>query len=186
VTGYFGLISSLAYATFNWGPSMLEARGLDAAAAGIVMSVCYLAQTVFGLLAPIVAGRQRDQRLILAVMIVLTAIGLVGLVFAPVWSLTGFSIVLGLGQGGAFGVALLLFALRTKDQHSAAQLSALAQTVGYVAGGLIGPFAVGVIYAWAGSWEVVEIFYGAVGLASLACAWGAGRDHTVTVERVHA
>jgi MFS transporter, CP family, cyanate transporter len=30
VTAYFGLISALAYAVFNWAPSMLQARGLDA------------------------------------------------------------------------------------------------------------------------------------------------------------
>ena len=81
-------------------------------------------------------------------------------------------IVLGIGQGGAFGVALLLLALRTEDPHPGAQLSALAQTVGYVAGGLIGPFAVGVIYDWSASWAVVEVFYVAVGAASLACGLG--------------
>lgn len=186
VTGFFALISSLAYVVFNWGPTMLEARGLDATTSGVVVSIAYVAQMVTGLLAPIIAGRQRDQRPIITVMVLLTAAGLLGFVFAPVWSLTAFSIVLGLGQGGAFGVALLLFVLRTSDQHTAAQLSALAQTVGYVIGGLIGPFAVGVIYDWAGSWQVVAIFYSAVGLASLIVGLGAGRARTVRVERVHA
>ncbi len=186
VTGFFGLITSLAYAVFNWGPSMLQARGLDAATSGLVVSICYVAQMVTGLLAPIFAGRQRDQRLIIAVMVVLTAAGLFGFVFAPVWSLTAFSIMLGLGQGGAFGVALLLFVLRAGDQHAAAQLSALAQTVGYVVGGLIGPFAVGVIYEWGGSWSVVSIFYFAVGLASLVLGLGAGRARTVGVEHARA
>ena len=119
-------------------------------------------------------------------MVVLTAAGLFGFVFAPVWSLTAFSIMLGLGQGGAFGVALLLFVLRAGDQHAAAQLSALAQTVGYVVGGLIGPFAVGVIYEWGGSWSVVSIFYFAVGLASLVLGLGAGRARTVGVEHARA
>ncbi len=186
VTGFFGLITSLAYAVFNWGPSMLQARGLDAATSGLVVSLCYVAQMVTGLLAPIFAGRQRDQRIIIAIMVVLTAAGLLGFVFAPVWSLTGFSVVLGLGQGGAFGVALLLFVLRAADQHAAAQLSALAQTVGYVIGGVIGPFAVGVIYAWGGSWGVVSIFYVAVGLASLVLGLGAGRARTVKVGRAAA
>lgn len=183
VTAFFALISALAYAVFNWGPSMLEARGLDATTSGVVISLSYVAQTVSGLSAPILAGRQRDQRLIIAAMVLLTAAGLLGLVFAPVWSLTTFSIVLGLGQGGAFGVALLLFALRAGDPHIAAQLSALAQSVGYVAGGLAGPFAVGVIYHWAASWQVVAIFYVAVGLASLVCGLGAGRARTVKVEQ---
>src|SRR3984885_3985769 len=87
VTGYFGLISALAYAVFNWGPSMLQARGLDAAQSGLILSICYISQTVSGLLAPIVAGRWRDQRLAVVAMVLLTAVGLLGFVYAPVGSL---------------------------------------------------------------------------------------------------
>ena len=113
VTAYFGLISALAYAVFNWGPSMLQARGLDAATSGLILSVCYISQTIAGLLAPIVAGRWRDQRLIIIAMVLLTALGLLGFVYAPVWSLKVVAFMLGIGQGGAFGLALLLFALRS-------------------------------------------------------------------------
>jgi MFS transporter, CP family, cyanate transporter len=175
VTAYFGLISALAYPVFNWGPSLPQARGLDATQSGFVLSVCYISQTIAGLLAPIVAGKWRDQRLIVAAMVVLTALGLLGFVCAPVGSLKLVAFVLGIGQGGAFGVALLLFALRTRDPHSASQLSALAQTVGYVFGGLAGPFAVGVIYDWTGSWTVVSLFFVAVSVASLLSGIGAGR-----------
>jgi len=186
VTFYFALVSSLAYAVFNWGPSMLQARGLDATSAGLVISICFVAQMVTGLLAPIVAGRQRDQRLITAVMALMTLAGLLGFVFAPRWSLTGFSIILGLGQGGAFGIALLLFVVRAGDQHTAAKLSALAQTVGYVIGALVGPFAVGVIYAWTGSWPIVAVFYTVISLACLAVGLGASRARTVKVEYARA
>ena len=179
VTGFFALISSLAYAVFNWGPTMLQARGLDVATSGVVVSVTYLAQMVTGLLAPIIAGRQHDQRLAIGAVVLMTAVGLLGYVFAPVWSLTGFSVILGLGQGGAFGIALLLFVLRAGDPYTAAQLSALAQTVGYVVSALVGPFAVGMIHDWSGSWAVVAIFYSAVGLASLVAGLGAGRARTV-------
>jgi MFS transporter, CP family, cyanate transporter len=179
VIGYFGLISALAYAVFNWGPSMLQARGLDAAQSGLILSICYISQTVSGLLAPIVAGKWRDQRLAVVVMVVLTAIGLLGFVYAPAWSLKPVAFVLGLGQGGAFGLALLLFALRAPDPQTAAQLSALAQTVGYVFSGLAGPFAVGLIYNWSGSWGVVSLFFLAAGFASLLCGIGAGRARTV-------
>jgi CP family cyanate transporter-like MFS transporter len=181
VTGYFGFISSLGYDVFNWAPSMLQARGLDPTASGVVVSITYIAQMVTGLLAPVVAGRQRDQRLIIAIAVVLTAGGLLGFVFAPVWSLSLFSVVLGFGQGAAFGVGLLLFVLRAGDPHAAAKLSALAQTIGYLLAGLIGPFAVGVIYDWASSWPVVAVFYTAVGLASLIFGLGAGRARTLKV-----
>jgi MFS transporter, CP family, cyanate transporter len=179
VTGYFGLISALAYAVFNWGPSMLQARGLDAAQSGLILSICYISQTISGLLGPIVAGKWRDQRLVVVAMVVLTGIGLLGFVYAPVGSLKLVAFALGLGQGGAFGVALLLFALRAPDPLAAAQLSAMAQTVGYVFSGLAGPFAVGIIYAWTGSWAVVSMFFLAVGFASLLCGIGAGRPRTV-------
>jgi CP family cyanate transporter-like MFS transporter len=179
VTAYFGLISALAYAVFNWAPSMLQARGLDAAQSGLVLSVCYISQTFAGLLAPIAAGKGRDQRLIIAAMVLLTAFGLLGFVYAPVASLEVVAFLLGIGQGGAFGVALLLFALRSRDPQSASQLSAMAQTVGYIFGGIAGPFAVGVIYGRTGSWAVVSLFYVAVGLASLVCGIGAGRARTV-------
>ncbi len=182
VTAYFGLISSLAYAVFNWGPTMLQARGLDPATSGLVVSISYVGQMVTGLLAPVVAGRQRDQRLIIVVCVILTAIGLLGFIFAPAWSLNLFSAVLGLGQGGAFGTGLLLFVLRAGDPHAAAKLSALAQSVGYVLGGLVGPFAVGIIYGWAGSWSAVAVFYTAVGLASLIFGLGAGHGRSKSTD----
>lgn len=185
VTGFFALISALAYAVFSWAPTMVVARGLDPSTAGVIVSIGYLSQMVAGLGAPILAGRQRDQRLILAAVTVMTAIGLIGYTFAPIWSLPLCSVVLGLGQGGAFGVALLLFVLRTGDSHSATKLSALAQTIGYVVSGFAGPFAVGLIYDWTGSWGAVEIFYGVIGLGSLLCGLGAGRDLTVSVEHRH-
>ncbi len=183
VTAYFGLISALAYAVFNWGPSMLQARGLDAAQSGLILSVCYISQTFAGLLAPIVAGKGRDQRLIIAAMVLLTAFGLLGFIYAPLSSLEIVAFVLGIGQGGAFGVALLLFALRSRDPQSASELSAMAQTVGYVFGGVAGPFAVGVIYDRTGSWAAVSLFYVVVGLASLVCGIGAGRARMVQSAR---
>ena len=71
--------------------------------------------------------------------------------------------------------------MRAGDPHAAAKLSALAQTIGYLLAGLIGPFAVGVIYDWAGSWPVVAVFYTAVGFGSLIFGLGAGRARTLRV-----
>jgi CP family cyanate transporter-like MFS transporter len=179
VAGFFALVAALAYAVFSWGPTMLVARGLDPAAAGFTMSISYIAQMVTGFSAPIIAGRQRDQRLIAVVLVLLTFAGLMGFVFAPAWSLMGFSIVLGLGQGGAFGLALSLIVLRAGSPHVAAQLSGFVQSIGYVVGGLLGPLAVGLIHDWSGSWSVVAVFYAVVGFATLLLALGAGRARTV-------
>jgi CP family cyanate transporter-like MFS transporter len=182
VTGFLALVAALAYAVFNWGPAMLQARGLDAATSSFIVSMSYIAQMITGLSAPIIAGRMRDQRLAAVVLLLLTAAGLFGFIFAPVWSLTAFSIVLGLGQGGAFGLALSLIVLRAGDQHVAVQLSSLAQSFGYVAGGVVGPFAVGVIHDWSQSWQVVAMFYAALVLLAMLFGLAAGRAQTVAVE----
>lgn len=182
VTGFFALVSSLAYAVFSWGPIMLQARGLDGTSSGLVISISYVGQMVTALAAPILAGRQRDQRLLVVAVVLLTATGLLGFVFAPAWSLALFSVLLGFGQGGAFGLALSLIVLRAGSPHVVAQLSSFVQTIGYIGGGLIGPFAVGLIHDWSGSWPVVAIFYVTVGLGSLVVGLGAGRARTVRVE----
>jgi CP family cyanate transporter-like MFS transporter len=179
VTGFFALVAALAYAVFSWGPSMLQARGLDAAASGLIMSLSYVAQMATGLTAPMLAGKQRDQRLLAVVLVVLTGAGLFGIIFAPVWSLPGFAIVLGLGQGGAFGLALSLIVLRSANSHVAAQLSGLTQSVGYVAGGLIGPMAVGLVHDLSGGWSAVGVFYAVVCVALVLLGFGAGRARTV-------
>ena len=85
------------------GARALQACGLDAAQSGLILSLCYISQTFAGLLAPIVAGRGRDQPLIIAAMVLLTAFGLI---YAPVSSLTIIAFVLKIWQGGVFGVVL--------------------------------------------------------------------------------
>src|SRR5690606_20218697 len=147
----------------TWGPSMLQARGLSLAASGVIVSVSYIAQMATGLLVPMIASRQRDQRSMAALMVVLTLAGLLGFIFAPVWSLTLFSIIVGLGQGVAFGLALSLIVLRSGTPHVAAQLSSMSQTIGYIVGGGIGPFAVGIIHDATASWRTVAVFYVIIG-----------------------
>jgi CP family cyanate transporter-like MFS transporter len=55
----------------------------------------------------------------------------------------------------------------------------MSQTVGYVVGGLVGPFAVGMLHDWSGSWEAVAIFYVVIGLGALVLGLGAGRARSV-------
>jgi len=55
----------------------------------------------------------------------------------------------------------------------------MAQTVGYIFGGVAGPFAVGVIYDWTRSWTIVSLFFLAVSFASLLTGIGAGCARTV-------
>lgn len=179
--GFFALMASSAYAIFSWGPSMLAARGLDPKTCGFIMSAVFVAQMPSGFLVPIIAGKMRDQRLITAIIVVLMTVGLVAFLFAPVWSLSGVAAVLGIGQGGGFAMALTLIVLRAGNPQIAAKLSSVVQSVGYVVGGLAGPFAVGLIHDMTEGWSSVAVFFAAVGGISLVLGLGASRDRMITV-----
>ncbi|WP_148716255.1 CynX/NimT family MFS transporter [Chitinolyticbacter meiyuanensis] len=175
VTGYMGLQSSLAYAVFGWLPTLLIDRGLTPLQAGWMMSLSVLVQLVTALAGPWLATRGRDQRAAIAWMLVLTLAGLLGCLYAPLSQLWLWAVVLGLGQGGTFSVALTLLVLRSRDPHVAAQLSGMAQGVGYALASL-GPLLVGVLHDVARHPATLGVFFTLVVLAALACGRAAGRE----------
>ncbi|MBO2890923.1 CynX/NimT family MFS transporter, partial [Pseudomonas asiatica] len=145
VTLYMGLQSSLAYIVFGWLPSILIGRGLSPTEAGLVLSGSVIVQLVSSLSAPWLATRGKDQRLAIVLVMLITLAGLFGCLYAPLSGLWGWAVVLGLGQGGTFALALTLIVLRSKDAHVAANLSSMAQGVGYTLASM-GPFAVGLVH----------------------------------------
>ncbi len=150
VTLYMGLQSSLAYIVFGWLPSILIGRGLSPTEAGLVLSGSVIVQLVSSLSAPWLATRGKDQRLAIVLVMLITLTGLFGCLYAPLSGLWGWAVVLGLGQGGTFALALTLIVLRSKDAHVAANLSSMAQGVGYTLASM-GPFAVGLVHDLTGA-----------------------------------
>lgn len=183
VTLFMGLQSSLAYAVFGWLAPILRDRGLDAAAAGWLVSFSVVLQLPAALAAPILAGRARDQRGAVAAAMGCTLAGLLGLLYAPVdgWLVWLWAAVLGVGQGAAFSVALTLIVLRARDGHVAAQLSGMAQSVGYTLAAFC-PMALGLLHEAAGSWAPAGPLFAAVAALALAAGLGAGRKMTLSGE----
>ncbi|PVZ11257.1 MULTISPECIES: MFS transporter [unclassified Pseudomonas] len=180
VTLYMGSQSSLAYIVFGWLPSILVARGLSPEQAGLVTSVSILVQMASSLTAPWLATRGRDQRLAVVVVMCLTLAGLFGCLYAPLGGLWGWAVLLGLGQGAMFAVALSLIVLRASDAHVASALSGMAQGVGYTLASL-GPLLVGVIHDWTGGWSAVGWLFAVIGVLAIGFGLGAGRALHVQV-----
>lgn len=180
VTLYMGLQSSLAYIVFGWLPSILIGRGLTPTQAGLVLSGSVIVQLASSLAAPWLATRGKDQRLAIVVVMSLTLGGLFGCLYAPIEGLWGWAILLGLGQGGAFSLALTLIVLRSRDSHVAANLSSMAQGFGYTLASM-GPFAVGVVHDWTGGWNAVGWIFGIIGTGAIVAGLGAGRTLYVQV-----
>ncbi|MEE1869381.1 MULTISPECIES: CynX/NimT family MFS transporter [Pseudomonas] len=185
VTLYMGLQSSLAYIVFGWLPSILIGRGLSPTEAGLVLSGSVIVQLISSLSAPWLATRGQDQRLAIVLVMLLALAGLFGCLYAPIEGLWGWAVVLGLGQGGTFALALTLIVLRSKDAHVAANLSSMAQGVGYTLASM-GPFAVGLVHDLTGGWDAVGWIFAVLGVGAIGFGLKAGRNLHVQVvsERV--
>ncbi|MGL6214624.1 MFS transporter [Billgrantia desiderata] len=139
-----GTQSSLAYIVFGWLPTLLQARGYSEAEAGWMMGASVMVQLISALGAPWLARLSRDQRPALMLVLGCIAAGLWLLLQAgESWRWPGV-VLLGLGQGGSFSLALSLIVLRTANSRLAGKLSGLAQGGGYTLAAL-GPLAVGVL-----------------------------------------
>lgn len=139
-----GTQSSLAYIVFGWLPTLLQARGYSEAEAGWLMGASVMVQLISALGAPWLARFSRDQRPALLLVLSCVGAGLWLLLQAgESWRWPGV-VLLGLGQGGSFSLALSLIVLRTANSRLAGKLSGLAQGGGYTLAAL-GPLAVGVL-----------------------------------------
>jgi CP family cyanate transporter-like MFS transporter len=179
VTIYLGLASSLAYSVFGWGAKILQDRGMDVPSSGLMLGLSILVQGAGAQVAPLMSTKRGDLRLSALLMMALGLIGLLGYLFAPMGIMWLCSVVLGIGQGGAFAIALTMIAQRGGNPETAARLSGMTQSVGYVMGALAGPFAVGLVHDAFGGWPPVAILFTVITLGAAICALGAGKVRTV-------
>ena len=167
---FLGLQSAVYFSMTAWLPSLLQAGGMDAGRAGLMLSVVGLAGIVGGLPVPILAARLPDQRMLVAFVVVTFLVGLTGLFLDPVPLVVVWTIALGLGQGAGLSLALTLFTLRSRTAEGAAQLSGMAQTGGYVIASA-GPLAIGTVHDLTGGWTVPLIVLIAALVPLAAAGW---------------
>jgi CP family cyanate transporter-like MFS transporter len=174
VTLFMGLQSALAYCVFGWLVPILRERGLDGVVAGGIVSVSVMVQAAACLIVPHIAVRGRDQRLINVTLCAFAVVALLGLLFAPLSTVWVWAVLQGIGQGGLIAAAMTAIVLRSRDPHVAAHLSGMAQCVGYLLAA-IGPFIVGLIRGWTGSFAWCAVLFVALGLGAAFNGWRAGR-----------
>ncbi len=185
VTLFMGLQSALAYCVFGWLVPILRERGLDGVTAGAIVSASVMVQAAACLVAPQIAVRGKDQRLINASLCVIAVVALLGLLFAPLSTVWLWAVLQGIGQGGLIAVAMTTIVLRSRDQHIAAHLSGMAQCVGYLLAA-VGPLIVGLLRGWTGSFAWCAVLFVALGVGAAINGWNAGRASYVgarTVEK---
>ncbi|WP_261992851.1 CynX/NimT family MFS transporter [Streptomyces sp. adm13(2018)] len=178
VTLFMGLQSLWSYVLIAWMPTIFTDHGMSRSTAGVVFAFNNLVQIAGAFVVPLLAGRMRSQRPLIALVTTLVAAGYAGLMVAPVAGAWLWAAVLGVGQGGAVGLALTLIVLRSGDAVTAARLSGMAQTVGYLLAAA-GPLAAGALHQATGSWTLPICVVLGVCAAALTVGLFAARDRTV-------
>ena len=177
-----GLQSLLYYAGVSWLPELFRDRGDSAAAAGTLLAVLGLGNLLTSLSTPVLAQRMTDQRVLVVPVVVVTAGGLAGALWAPLGSAAFWMLVLGAAQGAALGLAIFFTMARAPDPATAASLSSLAQSVGYLLAAA-GPLAVGFLRAATGGWTVPVATLLLICGVELAVGLFAGRPKVLPADR---
>ncbi|MEU6725830.1 MFS transporter [Nonomuraea wenchangensis] len=178
VTALMGLQSLTFYVVLAWLPTIFMERGVPAEQAGYLLSLTNLVQVAASLAVPVLAGRRASQVPYVVGAGVLTVLGYLGVLLAPTTLPWLWMIVLGLGQGASFALALLIIALRPADPAAVTALSAVAQSAGYVIAAL-GPLLFGYLRELSGGWSVPLTVALGVLAAQIVVGWFAGRPATL-------
>ncbi|MYW02034.1 MFS transporter [Streptomyces sp. SID3343] len=181
VTVFFAAQALLAYVVFGWLPSMCLDRGISETHSGLILSLTSLVGVAGAATLPSVYRRLPDQRVPAVAVALLSGVGLAGIVLAPApWGVWVAAVVLGLGQGAGFAVALSLIGLRTGDGPQTSALSSMAQGTGFLIA-TVGPLGAGLLHEATGGWTAPLAALLSVCVVQAAAALVAGRARLVRV-----
>jgi len=175
---FFALQSAGFYATLAWLPSIYQSHGASAAHAGLLLSLTMIVGLPMALTVPPLARRWGDQRPLVIACCALLAVGWAGVLTAPMSAPYLWVVLIGLGQSGAFPLALMLIVARAGDVAHTEALSTMTQSVGYTLAAL-GPLAVGAIHGAAGSWTPSLILLIALVAPLILLGIAAARDRVL-------
>lgn len=179
VTLFFGITSMMFYVMISWLPTILQESGMSGSAAGMMTSIFQLVGLPVSLLAPMWAGKCRDQRRILGISSVVNILGIIGFIVADDLSIRiACVILLGLSNGCNFSMALALFGFRSSNAADAARLSSFAQSLGYGIAAT-GPLVVGWLHDLIPNWRINLLYVLAFALVAMVAGLKAGENRTI-------
>ena len=146
----FGANSLVSYAFFAWLPTRLTEAGMAPATAGLMLAVFGGMGVPAALVVPQLAARTGRTAVLATQFAVCFAVGVLGILVAPLHLTLLWVVVGGWGSGG-FSLALTLIGLRSRTPAGAGRLSGFAQGFGYLMAGF-GPIVAGVLREATGGW----------------------------------
>ncbi|BBH20045.1 MFS transporter [Paenibacillus baekrokdamisoli] len=181
VTLFMGLQSMFFYVVVSWLPDILKNQGMSSDSAGWTLSLMQLALLPVTFIVPILAGRMNNQ----IPLIILTAgfffIGIAGFLSGNHSLVILWAVLIGIGAGCSFSLAMMFFGLRTTNAHDAAELSGMSQSVGYLLAA-VGPTLFGYLHDATNGWNVPLIVLLAMTILLMIFGVAAGRDRLILRE----
>ncbi|QKY70717.1 MFS transporter [Lentibacillus sp. CBA3610] len=178
VAVFLGLQALLYYVIIAWLPVILQDYGASGGTAGWMLSYAQFIGLPASLL-PVVAGKLKSQSGLTVGICLLAFAGTAGLLFGQSNFIMVTSVtLLGIAMGGLFPLSLAFLGMRTSDAQQAAELSGMAQALGYFLAAL-GPIFIGFLNDITMGWEIPLIMMLFVSLAMAIVGFGAGRNRTV-------
>lgn len=169
VAAYLTCQSWQFYSSLAWLAPTYESHGWTARDAGLLMAVFTGSQLVSGLVAPTLLDRVPDARVLLVLAGVLGGSAELGVWLAPDAAPWAWALLLGAGQGAAFGLGLVLLLRYAVTPRDSARLTAMAFLVSYTVAAF-GPAAMGIVEDAAGSFSPVWGLLALVMVPQLAAA----------------
>jgi CP family cyanate transporter-like MFS transporter len=163
VAGYLALQSWCFYSSVTWlAPTYVE-EGWSRASAGYLAAVFSAAQIVSGLVGPLISDRIHDMRRLLLPSAALGVVGCLGIFVAPLAAPWAWALVVGLGQGSAFSLALVLLVRYARTPEASGRLTGMAFLLSYSTAS-VGPLAMGLVRDVTGGLSPVWAILAAIGV----------------------
>ncbi|WP_031477239.1 CynX/NimT family MFS transporter [Streptomyces bicolor] len=179
---FFGLQATAAYITMGWMAQIFRDAGVPASTAGLLLAVTMVMGVPLAFVIPRVATRLPHQGPIVIALGVCGLAGYAGLYFAPAAGAWAWALLLGVSNC-AFPLALTMVGMRARTGAGVAQLSAFAQSTGYLLS-IPGPLLVGVLYQHSGGWGLPIALMTALMIPQMLVGVLAGRNRTVEDEAI--
>jgi CP family cyanate transporter-like MFS transporter len=179
ITIFMGMQSLLFFSVSGWLPTYLIAEGMSDHRAGFMLSISPLLGAAGAFIAPNLTNRRPDQRWLVWISGALCATGIIGLLFLPMTFTPLWVLTFGFGSGMTLSLSLTFMVLRTPDANHAADMSSMAQSVGYTLAAL-GPLIVGFARDLTGDWTIPMLLILAGIIPLMLSGLAAAQDRLVT------
>ncbi|MCR2800258.1 MFS transporter [Microbacterium sp. zg-Y818] len=150
VAGYMGTQASVFYMLVTWLAPLSVSTGRSPIVAGFDVMLYQLFSIAGSLILPLLLRRSGFRARVPALIPTLAIAGILGLIVAP-GLVALWAPCLGLSSGASLGMTMTLMAQRARDHHTAAALSGMAQSVGYLIAAT-GPVVFGWLHDLTGAW----------------------------------